>query len=316
MPIFDAYLMVDWSANSKPKIGKDSIWAAWLHRGGEFEVRNLSTRKEAVEFALERLLPAYRDEVRTLVGFDFAYAYPKGLAAALGRTLQEVRAPWRYVWDQIADAVGDAALPRNANDRFRAAAELNKKIGDPASPGPFWARPLSKTPHEALLMTRPTFPYPFGPKGERQLQSRRITEGKLSGAQETWKLFTAGSVGSQSLLGIPVVRGLRDDVRLRNRSQIWPFETGFTPDPTRGSDELVIHAEIWPGVLGKIDDSVDCRDKVQVTLLTKKLAALDEAKSLGSWFDVPQGLNQEQQEICLNEEGWILGAGAQIKAAA
>ena len=30
MSIFDNYIAVDWSANSSPKSGADSIWIAWL----------------------------------------------------------------------------------------------------------------------------------------------------------------------------------------------------------------------------------------------------------------------------------------------
>ncbi len=309
MPIFDAYLMVDWSANSKPKRGKDSIWAAWLRRDHELEVRNLSTRAEALEFVFECLRPATRAGIRTLVGFDFAYAYPKGLAPALGWTPKSKLAPWRYIWDEIAATVGDAAQPRNTNDRFNAAAILNRRIGDPTAPGPFWARPVSKTVLPGLLPTRSTFPYALA--NGAHLESRRLTD--IPGAQEVWKLFTAGSVGSQSLLGIPVVRSLRDEHDLRSRSRVWPFETGFSPNPTEDSDALVIHAEIWPGILDKKlleDHGRSCRDEAQVTLLAELLAKLDEEKALGTWFEKPVGLSSDQEKTCVNEEGWILGARA------
>jgi hypothetical protein len=307
MPIFDAYLMVDWSANSKPKTKKDSIWAAWLQRGRKLEVRNLPTRAEALEFAFECLRPASREGLRTLAGFDFAYAYPKGLAAALGWTPQEEKAPWRYVWDQIASAVGNAAQPRNVNDRFSAAANLNRRIGDPTAPGPFWARPVSKTVLPGLLPTRSIFPYALADGG--YIESRRLTD--IPGAQEVWKLFTAGSVGSQSLLGIPVVRGLRDDQDLRSHSRVWPFETDFSPNPAQVSGALVIHAEIWPGILDKRlleNHGRSCRDEAQVTLLAELLAKVDEEEALGTWFDVPVGLSSDQKRTCVNEEGWILGA--------
>lgn len=310
MPIFDAYLMVDWSANSKPKTKKDSIWAAWLRRGKQLEVQNLSTRAEAREFAIECLNSSVGDGLRTLVGFDFAYSYPEGLAAALGWTPNNEQAPWRYVWDRIAEAVGDAAQPRNVNDRFRAAADLNRKIGDPSAPGPFWARPAGKTELPGLLPTRSIFPYPL--TGGGHLKSRRLTD--IPGAQEVWKLFTAGSVGSQSLLGIPVVRGLRDDENLRSRSRVWPFETGFTPRPIRDSDALVIHAEIWPGILEKRlleNHGKSCRDEAQVTLLVELLANLDDDGSLGTWFDVPPGMSPDEEAVCLGQEGWILGARLQ-----
>ena len=47
MPLFDSYLMVDWSAASTPKRGKDSIWWALESRCGLQRVGNPATRVEA-----------------------------------------------------------------------------------------------------------------------------------------------------------------------------------------------------------------------------------------------------------------------------
>ena len=44
--IFDAYLVVDWSAESRPKEGPDSIWFCFKHPGDEI-VENPSTRVAA-----------------------------------------------------------------------------------------------------------------------------------------------------------------------------------------------------------------------------------------------------------------------------
>ena len=35
MPEFDAYLMVDWSASSRPVTGKDSVWYCLVVRSGD-----------------------------------------------------------------------------------------------------------------------------------------------------------------------------------------------------------------------------------------------------------------------------------------
>ena len=35
MPEFDAYLMVDWSASSRPVTGKDSVWYCLVIRDGD-----------------------------------------------------------------------------------------------------------------------------------------------------------------------------------------------------------------------------------------------------------------------------------------
>jgi len=37
-------------------------------------------------------------------------------------------------------------------------------------------------------------------------------------------------------------------------------------------------------------------------------AELDERNELGRLFAEPNGLNQQQVRVCVEEEGWILGA--------
>ena len=46
-PLFDAYVMVDWSAAGKPARGKDSIWICYGRRAGVLAVENVPTRHEA-----------------------------------------------------------------------------------------------------------------------------------------------------------------------------------------------------------------------------------------------------------------------------
>ena len=76
----------------------------------------------------------------------------------------------------------------------------------------------------------------------------RRAEARAPGTQPAWKLLGQGSVGGQALLGIPMLRALRDDPALAPASRIWPFETGFTPRP-RATGPVIVHAEIWPGIV-------------------------------------------------------------------
>src|SRR5690348_13277441 len=87
-PLFDAYVMVDWSAAGKPARGKDSIWICYGRRVhgalGRLAIENIPTRHAARE-RLVTLFAAERAAGRTvLAGFDFAFGYPDGLAARLG----------------------------------------------------------------------------------------------------------------------------------------------------------------------------------------------------------------------------------------
>jgi len=147
-----------------------------------------------------------------------------------------------------------------------------------------------------------------------QLQRLRIVEGRLPGTQETWKLFGAGSVGSQSLVGIPYLYRLRRSLDMVRISRVWPFETGFTPTPSPSQGPYVLHAEIWPGVVEQrvrelVGASPDLiRDRAQVRAMCEWAAESDHAKTLGKFFDMPAGLNQQQAQSCLEQEGWVLGA--------
>jgi len=134
------------------------------------------------------------------------------------------------------------------------------------------------------------------------------------GIQETWKLLGVGCVGSQALTGIPRIHALRYHEELKDISAVWPFETGFTSAPSPESGPYILHAEIWPGV---VEDEVRrmttenpdlIRDKAQVRAMCEWAAGLDQKGALGSYFDVPAGLDSTEIEQCLQEEGWILGA--------
>ena len=295
--LFDAYVIVDWSAAAVPRTGRDSIWATALTRGRPTWLENPPTRASAEVAIREQLDQLVERGLRVLVGFDFPYGYPAGFAAAAGRGGP---APWRDTWDEISALVVDDA--RNRNERFRAASELNARRGDP---GPFWGcPPRHVTPH--LRATGCGFPWQ--PRRGAPLGRLRLTESRIRGVQETWKLYGAGSVGSQALVGIPVVSRLRFASGLADRSRVWPFETEFTASPLQDG-VLALHAEIWPGVVRDPIVPHDVRDAAQVLSLAQHLSALDAAGRLGAWFDQPSGVAREELERCVAEEGWILGAG-------
>lgn len=122
------------------------------------------------------------------------------------------------------------------------------------------------------------------------MEERREVERRLPKAQTCWKLFTTGSVGSQVLMGLPHVQGLRE--RYGADLAVSPFEAPDTP---------IVLAEIYPGL---IDRAVKARvregeilDAGQVRLVARAFASLDAEK-----------LDGMLREGC-PEEGWILGLG-------
>ena len=310
MPLFDMYVFIDWSAANATlpqQPTADAVWVGELIPRLNYQRETYHrTRNDGVAHVISVLVDHVKEKRRVLVGFDFPYGYPSGLARALG--LPSGPQSWWEVWAELADRVQDAA--NNVSNRFAAAGKLNTIAGN-GNPGPFWGCPVG-TVIANLAGRSPGFP--FHATGGVLLQRLRIVETRLPGTQETWKLFGAGSVGSQALVGIPCVYKLRRHLNLVRFSQVWPFETQFTASPSPNQGPFVLYAEIWPGVVEqKPQDFVTAdpsliRDRAQVRAMCEWAAEFDEQDALGPFFGPPNGLNQQQIQVCVEQEGWVLGA--------
>lgn len=125
--MFTSYIVVDWSAASSPKKGKDSIWYSHLSRKEneiqEHCVRNPTTRKRAVT-ELENLLLSLSSDI-ILVGWDFSFGFPRGFHDSL--KLDSTKGgKWASVWKELASLIEDNE--KNRNNRFQVAAMLNKTV--------------------------------------------------------------------------------------------------------------------------------------------------------------------------------------------
>jgi hypothetical protein len=281
--LFDAYLVVDWSAAAVPRQGRDSIWFALVRAGRVAALANPATRAEAEAVLADLLAAERRAGRRVLAGFDFPFGYAEGFAHRLGHE------DWHGVWREIGTLVEDRA--DNANNRFAAAAALNARLS--GGPFPFWGCPRGKV-CATLAMTRP--PYSADEIGEKRLVERRV-----SGPQPAWKLAGVGSVGGQALTGIPVV------ARLRQRcpeSRIWPFETGLTADGARAP---LVFAEVYPSLVRAEPEPGEPRDAGQVRALARHFAALDETGALEPLFAGDPSLAFGERRAVEREEAWILG---------
>jgi hypothetical protein len=301
--LFDAYVIVDWSANSVPKTGKDSIWIASAETacGRPLQVTtcNPRTRADATE-ALRKVLNWHVGRQHAaLVGFDFPYGYPAGFATAVN-AVGNCMPPWRATWERLDREVSDQQ--DNSNNRFAVAARFNAAAGLEA--GPFWACPKSQSGERLHTKGHDWKRVPL----RRYRHTERRLRSRKQFVQETWKLYGNGAVGSQALLGIPRVRALRRTPELEACSAVWPFETGFCATPTGGQRPFVLHAEIWPGIASIGDLMGRVKDDMQVETLACHFAELDENRELGRLFDRPAGLGDRDIEECVAEEGWILGA--------
>jgi len=296
-PLFDAYLMVDWSAASGPKTGKDSIWfalAEWRDAGLWLsKLENPPTRWRARDMLACLLADLLAKGKRVLVGFDFPFGYPHGTARALGLAGM----PWRAAWKTLAGCVSDDE--KNRNNRFEVAGRLNQKIGH--REGPFWGHPPQHK--DRYICLKPAQPaYDFG------LAEKRICERFITGPQPVWKLNGAGSVGGQTLTGLPVVHALRKDSRLRKRSRIWPFETDLkTLDMDDLKHQPVVFAEIYPSLVTPCSSSGQVKDALQVQAIAAYMAGLDKRQKLRELFAGALDLKPNERRSVEREEAWILG---------
>ncbi|MFN3075474.1 MAG: precorrin-8X methylmutase [Alphaproteobacteria bacterium] len=301
--IFDAYVMVDWSAAAEPVTGPNSIWISCFERvEGALLPRailNPSTRAEAQERLADLLSDLLSRDRVVLAGFDFPFGYPTGFAARLRPGNPE----WRSVWKEFAARFSGGQ--EAARERFAIAADINRRISRRAFP--FWGCHQGQPP-EYLTTTRPDG---YGPGG---LAEKRLTEERVPSTQPVWKLAYPGSVGSQALTGIPHVFKLRHHPWLQAHARVWPFETGLRAlDRPHGNGWRLLMAEVYPSLIRPAVSRNEVKDAVQVEALARHFAALDEAGHLSPLFAGDLALSPAARAAVEREEGWILGVTVSVQ---
>ena len=295
--MYTHFLAIDWSARNHPspkQPTKDAIWLAEAAANGPITTHYFRTRYACRDYVLKRLTSLKNE--RVLIGWDFSFGYPQGFAAALGLTGHP---PWRAVWDHLTDLIEDG--PDNRSNRFEVGSRLNAQIGAPA--GPFWGVPAGR--RHLHLHAKRTFTYPVA-----CLPERRAVELLYPRMQPAWKLAYTGSVGSQALLGIPVLRYLRNHPSLKKSSRIWPFESA-------GGDAgaTLVHAEIYPSLL-PLPSTDTIRDRAQVKGYVTWLQTQQQAGTLPALLHRPWGNDPKVHQQVTKHEGWVLGMKADITTVA
>lgn len=302
--LFDAYIMVDWSAAAKPALGPNSIWIGMLVKDArlklQFKAVNIDTRLNARAFIEDMVGKLAKRGDKVLLGFDFSLGYPAGTAKALGLDTTK-QAPWAAMQAHLATRYKDKA-DNNSRPRFAIAAGLNYTISK--GPFPFWGTPPADKA-TTLSTTKSEFT-PDKPVAEFRLAEQRLRAIPGASPKSCWQLYGAGSVGSQSLTGIPHVHALRQSLP---NARIWPFELGEGGPLTAGMlDGIdVVIAEIYPSLIKPKPEPGEVADEAQVRQIARHYADLDEKSALGAAFSTGKSLSEEQIAIITGEEGWILG---------
>ncbi len=291
MTMFDNYLMVDWSASMDlNNTGENSIWLAWVKKNEQIKFFNPRNRSEALEEITELL----NVSGRTIVGFDFPFGYPADSYSNFGFD------NWCKLWEFIHDEIMDEGNERN---RFEVAGKINNTCfgnlfeNNNEHHGPFWGHPNpNNNRFEGLPFNTQEY-YNINLKADKTLPEQFRTIEKLTkGAKSVWQLYGSGSVGSQVLLGIPVVNILRKNFNCA----IWPFES---IDDRNKHVIVEIYPSIWKS---KEEDKRNLglvKDAGQVKTVVEQIFCHDRDDSLQDLFNAPNSYGENITE----KEGWILG---------
>ena len=293
--LFQAYVMVDWSAAAKPTTGPDSIWVGVLKRNVRFqmafEAHNPATRADAERLHRKRARRSARKSERVLVGFDFPLGFPRGTAAALKLS----GAPWRALMDFVAAEMKDK--PNNDNNRFQVGAKMNRLMTGEAFP--FWGAPA----RDAQTMLSAKRPREHGPNDLPEYPPRR------SGAERRRprsgsSIIRARSAARRSLAcrwsSACAMRARAQDLAVRDRLEAArrrPISTASKPCSRKS---------IPRSTPAKPQRGRDQGSKPRCAPSCERFAALDEKGQLAPLFGPAK--DDPRRESVEREEGWILGA--------
>lgn len=278
MSDFDIVVMVDWSGGNdrgtRPK--KDAIWACVVRDTGVETPVYLRNRQVAEAWLVDLLDAELAAGHRVLAGFDFPFGYPQSVA----RQITGKPSPFA-LWDWLEKRIEDSP---KSNNRWQVAGAMNARF---PGIGPFWGNG-SKVDVDGL-------PRKGRARTDHGQPELRAVEAMAKGIFSVWQLAGAGCVGSQVLMGLPVLARVRR--RYAGKISVWPFEASIGQ---------IVLAEIWPSIINDVVKAHcartgEIRDSAQVRLLAMALA----------------GLSSEQMARLLvphvGVEGWILGLGFEDK---
>jgi metallothiol transferase len=273
-PVFDLYAFADYSgAESLAAQRKHIVLAAG--DGQELHLHH-HTRESLYTALCDLLLQAHREGKRVLFGVDHSYSFPSGFYEAVTGRQQTS-------WDDLLDLLPPHAKPREWAAAINAL--LVEKMDLPlGSAGPFWGANFKPQERD------PKFPH-----HEVNLPERRLVELRDRRLKPIYKLGGAGSVGLQSLFGIPQLARLRRFCREHDIPlHAWPFDGWELP--ANGH----VLAEVYPTLYNHGTRT----DENDAAACVTHLAACDAQAKLLPLFQ-PELPPADRARAQL--EGWVLG---------
>lgn len=271
---FDTVVTVDWSGgNAKgPTPCADAIWVSVARAGKQYAPLYFRSRQDVEPWLAALIDGEIGAGRRAMFGFDFAFGYPLDAAERI-TGLPDPLALWRWFEERVEDGLKE-------NNRFDVAAEVNRMFG---GTGPFWGNGLKRDIADLPRKGRAREGHGF--------EEKRVVEKAAKGAFSVWQLSGAGAVGSQVIMGLPVLERLRRGAE--GQVAVWPFER---------LDRPIAFVEVWPSlykdqIAARMQDH-PVKDAVQMHVLTELIAGMDE-ETLARTLDVP-----------CTPEGWIFGVPA------
>lgn len=274
---FDTIAIVDWSAGKRApaRPSKDSIWIGVVREGAEQEPVYCRSRVEAEAWLSSFMNAEGAAGRRALIGFDFPFGYPRGFVRHVTGSDDPL-----VFWDWLEGRITDTEA--GENNRFDVASEINRLFD---GPGPFWGKPSNAS--------WPDVPYRKAGISYDICAERRACDLAAKASSSCFQLFFNPTVGSQALMGLPMLARLRRSPGVA----VWPFEDW--------SDAQIVMVEIWPGLIEPVvkkGDGDEIRDRAQVRLLARALAGLSAEALEAMLADIG---------VEASEEAWILGTGHQ-----
>lgn len=267
---FDTIVTVDWSGgNAKgTKPSADAIWVSVI-RDGVQDLPTYFPSRQAFEPWIMVLIEGERIAGRRiLLGFDFAFGYPAGATERITGSPD----PLAY-WDWLEARIDDGL---SQNNRFEVAAAINARFD---GIGPFWGNGLKRDIAHLPRKGTARQPHLHG------FAEKRLVETRAKGAFAVWQLSGAGAVGSQVLMGLPVLSRLR--TAFGKDVSVWPFEQLDTP---------IALIEIWPSLF-----------KSQIDAGPYAHWIADAAQVHVTAQIVQNGTSTLAEPVHALSEGWIFG---------